>query len=156
MAVNLDKSQAIYAGNIESVVFTTDVQNGAITTLGAMATGEREVVQGANPVDVTEDEILLVYTPEVLYETGKGILDFVNKAGIPARAYHYTVGDIVTVTDDMIDGTSAVNQYLIPVNGSNKLKTAADLSSGTKFAAKVIEKRKLFGKAATSYRVVSC
>lgn len=155
MSVRLDKLQATYGGNIESVIGTKDLKNGAITVIGGLVTGQREVVQGATPVDVITEEILLVASPEIVYEKEKhNILDFVNKAGERYRAYHFTIGDIVTITDDMITGTSVVGQYLIPANGSEKLKAAADLSGGTRFAALVYEKTKLYGQPATAYKVV--
>lgn len=154
MAVRTDKLQATYAGNLESVVLSVDVENGAVTTIGALVDGEREIVQGGAPVDVLTDEILLIKSPEVLYEKDKGILDFINKANKPARAYHYAVGDIVTVTDTVITGTSVKDKYLIPENGSNKLKAANDLTGKTRFAAQVIWKGKLFGVASTAYKVL--
>lgn len=154
MAIRTDKLQAVYAGNIETVVFTKDVQNGEICVLGNQA--GREAVQAATPTDVTTEEILIVASPEIVYDQLKDdLLDFVNKAGSMARAYHFTVGDIITVTDDVIDGTSVVNQYLVPKNGSSKLTPAADLSGGTRFAAKVIEKGKLYGQPATAFRVLT-
>ncbi|MDY8023389.1 hypothetical protein [Paenibacillus polymyxa] len=155
MSVRLDKLQATYGGNIESVIGTKDLKNGAITTIGGLVAGQREVVQGATPVDVTVDEILLVASPEIVYEKEKhNIHDFINKAGERYRAFHYAIGDTVTVTDDMITGTSVKDQYLIPVNGSEKLKAAADLSGGTRFAARVLDKVKLYGEPATRYKVI--
>ncbi|QWU13394.1 hypothetical protein SAMN04487895_10360 [Paenibacillus sophorae] len=155
MSVRLDKMQAIYGGNIESVLLNVDLENGAITTIGGLVDGKREVVQGATPVNVSIEEILLIASPEIVYEAEKhNILDFVNKAGKPARAYHYTVGDTVTITDDMIDGTSVKNQYLVPENGSAKLKAVADLSGDARFAALVLEKVMLYGEPATRYKVL--
>lgn len=156
MAVRLDKVQAVYGGNIESVVLDVDTKNGEHVSIGGLSTMGREVVTADAPTDVTKDEVLIVASEEIVYDERLTTKDFVLKAGKPARAYHYTVGDIVTITDDNINGTSVVNQYLIPVNGSMKLAPAADLTAGTRFAALVIEKTKLFGENATTYRVVSC
>ena len=58
MAIRTDKLQATYAGNIESVVFDKDVQNGEIGVLGSHV--GRETVQVATPTDVTKDEILII------------------------------------------------------------------------------------------------
>ncbi|MNH66538.1 hypothetical protein D3C73_185710 [compost metagenome] len=153
MAIRTDKLQATYAGNIESVVFAKDVQNGEIGVLGAQA--GRELVNAAAPTDVTKEEIVIIASPEVVYKKEETLLDFVNKANKAARAYHLTEGDIITVTDDVIEGTSVVNQYLVPANGKTKLVPAADLTGGTRFAAKVIEKGKLYGQPATAFRVVT-
>lgn len=152
MAVRLDKLQAVYAGNIESVLLEVDTPNGRHTTLGEQVLNNRELFKGATPTAVATQEILLVASPELTYEARQNLLDFTNKAGKASRAYHYTVGDIVTVTDDEIDGTSILNQYLIPVNGSDKLAPSATLGS-TRFSAKVIWKGNLYGLPATKYRV---
>jgi hypothetical protein len=154
MSVRLDKMQAIYGGNIESVLTNVDLENGAITTIGGLVAGKREVVQGATPTDVSLEEVLLVASPEIVYEAEKhNILDFVNKAGKPFRAYHFAVGDTVTITDNMITGTSVKDQYLITENGSYNLKASATQGT-TRFVAKVLEKVKLYGEDATRYKVL--
>lgn len=153
MAVRLDKLQAIKNGNISSVKVGEDTPNGRHVILGSQVAGNRELFVASTPTAVTTDEILLVAEPELNYEAGKGILDFTNKAGKAARAYHYTVGDIVTITNDQINGTSVIDQFLIPANGSNQLVPSATVGS-TRFSAKVIWKGNLYGVPATKYRVV--
>lgn len=86
-----------------------------------MVTGERELYNASAPTDVATQEVVIISSPEIVYEAGKGILDHVNKAGKPARGDHFNVGDTVTVTDDVIDGTSVVDQYLVPANGKTQL-----------------------------------
>ncbi|OMD71207.1 hypothetical protein [Paenibacillus odorifer] len=152
-AVRLDKLQAVYNGNISSVKSATQIDNGRIVVAGSLVAGERELFNAATPTAVATDEILLVASPEVTYEAADGVLNFTNKAGKPARAYHHTVGDTVTVTDVNIDGTSIVDQYLIPVNGSDKLTPSATLGT-TRFAARVIRKLNIYGQPATQYKVV--
>lgn len=155
MSVRLDKVQATYNGNLESVITNVDLKNGAVITIGGLVDGHREAVIGATPTDVAIDMPLLVASPEIVYDSNKhNIHDFINVKGKPLRAYYYTLGDIVTVTDDMLDGTSVKNQYLIPVNGSSKLKAVADLSDNTRYAFMVLEKVKLYGEPATRYKVV--
>lgn len=152
-AVRLDKLQAVYSGNISSVKSATQIDNGRVVITGSLVAGQRELFNAATPTAVATDEVLLVASPEVTYEAGDGILNFTNKAGKPARAYHLTVGDIITVTDANIDGTSVVDQYLIPVNGSDKLTPSATLGT-TRFAAKVISKVSLYGQPATVFKVI--
>lgn len=155
--VRLDKCQAVVAGNIESVVHTAELQNGMVINLGALKAGERELRQVATPATATlgSEEVLLVYSAEVMYDERLNKLsDFVIPAGTPARAYHLTVGDIFTITDDGITGTTVVGQYVVPANGSLRLAAAADLSGGTRFAGKVIAKETFNGVAATVIQVV--
>lgn len=154
--VRLDKCQAVYAGNIESVVHTAELQNGMVINLGDLKAGERELREVAVPATATlgSEEVLLVYSPEVMYDERKTLADFTIPAGTPARAYHLTVGDIFTITDDGITGSTVVGQYVVPANGSLRLTAAADLSGGTRFAGKVIAKETFNGVAASVIQVV--
>lgn len=157
--VNLDKIQAKKVGNLESLQYTADVANGSVAMVGDLVTGERELKNVVVPATakLTSDEVVLIASPEVNYLPGKSLEDFVNLANQPMRAYHLTIGDIFTISDDGIDGTTVVDQYVIPQNASLKLAAAADLTGGTRFAAKVISKGNIgFGnaKAATTVQVV--
>lgn len=158
--LQIEKCQASYVGNIEAITCASDLDNGNIVNLGGFASGEREIRTATLPVTATLEtaEVLIVYTPEVMYEAGKNKKDFYNPANSVARAYHLTVGDIFTITDDGISGTSVVGKYLVPANGSAKLTVADDLSGNTRFAALIIEKGTLgYGKsAATTFQVVKC
>lgn len=156
--VNLDKVLASYNGNIESVVHTADLDNGSFIHLGALVDGERELRQVVIPstTSITSEELLMVASPEVMYESGKSLKDFYNPANKPARAYHLSVGDIITLSDDAFTGATVLNQYVIPANATTKLAPAADLIGGTRFAAKVIAKGTIgFNRvAATTIQVV--
>jgi hypothetical protein len=88
------------------------------------------------------------------YNAGEVKTDFILKAGQVGRAYIPSVGDIFTITDNVITGTTVVGQYVIPANASLQLAAAADLTGGTRFAAKVIEKTTLYGLPATAIQVV--
>lgn len=143
--VRLSKIAAVYDGRIESVVHSADMPNGSLINLGGFVTGETELRQVAVPATATlgSEEVLLVASPEVMYDAGKGIADFVNPANKPARAFHLTVGDIFEITTDGVDGTPAVGKYIIPQNNSMKPVVANDLSAGTRFAGKIIDTTKL-------------
>lgn len=156
--LNLDKVAATKSGRLESVKHTAELQNGMVVNLGALATGEREVFDVSVPATATlaTAEVLLIAAPEVMYEGYKGLKDFTITAGTATKAYRLETGDIFTVTDDAITGTTVVGQYVIPANASLKLAAAADLTGGTKFAAKVIEKGTLGydGAASTTVQVI--
>lgn len=157
--VRLDKVQASYNGNLESVKFVADQTNGVVAVLNGLAVGEREVQSAVAATDVVTQEIVIVAAPEVMYEPRKqGLKDFVIPAGQAARAYHLSAGDIITVTDDLIEGgVPAVGQFLFPANAKFKLQVGAALpAGGVRFAAKVIEKTTLGadGSAATAFQVI--
>lgn len=156
--VRLDKVQASYNGNLESVKHSADMSNGSVVNLGALVAGETELHQVAVPATATlaSEEVLLVASPELMYDSlKKGLADFTNKANVAARAYHLVAGDVFTVTDDMITGASVVGQYVSPQNGSLLLAASAGLPS-TRFIGKVIAKETLgFSKSpATVIKVV--
>lgn len=151
--VNLDKLQAKKNGNLESLQHTVDVPNGYVAHLGTLVAGTRNVFNVVVPTtaSIANTEVVLIASPEFTYLPGKSLEDFINPTGLNMRAYHLHAGDVFTVSDDTIDGTTVVGQYIIPQNASMKLAAAADLSGGTKFAAKVIQKTTIgFGGAKTA------
>lgn len=155
-AVRKDKLSAGHAGNLESVKHTADMENGMIVHIGGLSTGEREIKDVVVPTagSITSDPILLIATPELTYYAGETLVNFVNPAGQPALAYHLNVGDIVTITDSVLDGTTVVGQYVAPQAGSLKFKTSATAPS-TRFVGKIIEKTTLYGQPATAIQVVA-
>lgn len=161
-AVRLDKLQATYAGNIASVRMAQETPNGRLITLGSLEMGStletrnREVYQSATPVDLSTQEVLMVASPETSYDPTDQIVNFVNVEGSVARAPHFTVGDIVTVTDGSIDGTSVKDQYVVPQTANDKWKPSATLGN-TRLVGKVIEKTKIYnGTNATVIEIVKC
>jgi hypothetical protein len=127
------------------------MDNGSFVNLGALISGQTDVYATATPAtaSLATEEALLVYTPELNYEPGKTLVDFTNVANTPARVYHLTVGDIITITDDGITGTTVVGEYVIPADGSFELAASASLGS-TRLAGKVIEKG-TFGYSGSTY-----
>jgi hypothetical protein len=157
-AVRLDKVQAIKGGNIESVKNTTaDMQNGFVFHAEDLSSGEREALDVIQPTtaSITTKPILLHASVETVYLAGQTLLDFYLAQGQVGRAYHLRVGDEITITDNVITGATTVGQYVIPQNASFQLKAAADLTGGTKFAGKVIEKTTIYGQAASVIRVLA-
>lgn len=155
-AIRLDKVQATRTGAISSVKSAVDLQNGVVVFAHALAAGERDALAAVQPATatITTDEVLLVASPEITYNAGETVVDFINKAGSIARAIHLKVGDVVTITDNVITGSTVVGQYLIPQNASYNLALAATLAGGTRFAAEIIEKGTIYGQASTTVRVV--
>lgn len=116
--MNLEKCQAIYVGNIESVQHNATMKNGSFINLGAL--GKDDVYTVSVPATATlgTAEVLLVFHDETSYEEGKTIADYVNPANTPVKAYHLTEGDSWLIDKDDFDGTAVVGEYLIPQNGS--------------------------------------
>lgn len=103
-----DKVLSSYNGNIESVLIhdakgteEVTVPNGVFVTLDGLAGIGREVKKAVLAEDATED-VLLVASPEVMYEAGTDIGDFVNEAGEVARAFRLADGDVISLTEGLL------------------------------------------------------
>ena len=101
-----DKVLSSYNGNIESVLIhdakgEVSVPNGVFVTLDGLAGIGREVKKAVLAEDATKD-VLLVASPEVMYETGADIGEFINEAGEVARAFRLADGDVISLTVDLL------------------------------------------------------
>lgn len=153
-AVRLDKLQATYAGNIASVRLNTQLDNGNLVALGSLEDANREVYAAATPTAVASQELVFVASPETFYDPTYMIVNFTNPADSVARAFHLTVGDVLTITDGLIDGTSVKDQYLVPQNNSTKWAVASSVGS-TRLVAQVIKKTTIYGGyPATQFRII--
>lgn len=151
--VRLDKLQASYVGNIESVAHASVVmKNGNVVSVGNFLNGKDEVRSATAPAALTE-EILLVAAPEVMYDERKRLAEFTIPVGKPARAYHLTVGDVFTITDDGISGSTVLGQFVIPAVGNLRLTASATEGTG-RFVGKVIRKETFNDSPATMIQVV--
>lgn len=118
--VNLDK---IAGTHLSNGVHATDVMlNGYFVELGSLVVGERELYNITAPVDVTTTEVLLHASPEVMYDPRQSSLDkFFVEVGQECRLYHLTVGDIITLTEDLFATEPAVGDIVSAQNGAYKL-----------------------------------
>ena len=159
--INIEKCQAVYAGNIESMVHSADLDNGSVVHVGTLVAGEYDLRNVVVPTtaSITTEEIVVVASDEVIKDTYQSytLSDFTNKTGKALKAYHVAPGDIFKVSADAITGTPEVGKYLIPANGATKLAVANDLTGGTRFAAKIIAVGLTIGaerKPAIRYQIV--
>ena len=133
-----DKVLSSYNGNIESVLIVNDVEatgkelksveapNGVFVTLGGLAGMGREVKYAELAENATKD-VLLVASPEVMYETGADISEFINEAGEVARAFRLADGDVISLTEDLINGVTetvkpAVGETFVVGTGGKLVK----------------------------------
>jgi hypothetical protein len=157
-AVRLDKVHAKKYGTIEHIKnLSADMQNGFVFHAEDLSAGEREVKDVIQPstASITAKSLLLHASVETVYLAGQTLLDFYLAQGQAGRGYLLRAGDIVTVTDNVITGSTTVGQYVIPQNASFQLAAAASLAGGTKFQAKVIAKETIYGQAATVFQVLN-
>lgn len=119
----------------------TAIQNGNVLKVGALMNGEREIFVGAAPA-ANDDlkDIVLVATPEVMYDERKRNLDeFINEAGRACRGYRLHKGDIFSVTKDALDGVAApAVGNVVELKAGTKLNVAASATSGSTQVGKII------------------
>lgn len=128
-----DKVLSSYNGNIESVLIhnaegteEVTVPNGVFVTLDGLAGIGREVKKAVLAEDAKED-VLLVASPEVMYETGTDIGDFVNEAGKVARAFRLADGDVISLTEDLLaEGSAPEVGDIYGVGADGKLEEKTD------------------------------
>ena len=128
-----DKVLSSYNGNIESVLIhnaggteKVSVPNGVFVTLDGLAGIGREVKKAVLAEDATED-VLLVASPEVMYETGADIGEFINEAGEVARAFRLADGDVISLTADLLaDGAEPAVGDVFGVGAGGKLEEKTD------------------------------
>lgn len=102
----------------------TAIENGSVLKVGALIDGEREVyVGGAVAADDKVTDVVLIASPEVMYDERKKNLDeYINVAGKACRGYRIHSGDIFSVTKEVLTGVEA------PAIGN-----VVELAAGTKF-----------------------
>lgn len=119
----------------------TAIENGNVLKAGALIAGEREVYVGGDvAADTAIGDVVLVASPEVMYDERKRNLDeFINEAGKNCRGYRLHSGDIFSVTKDALVGaaTPAVGN-IVELKAGTKLNVAATATSGSTVIGKII------------------
>lgn len=132
--VNLDKVLSGNAGNIESVIVYADntatvalpdYTNGLFVGVAGLAEGHREA-KIAFPSAGTEDEILLVSSPELSYDERLTKEDYKNAEGSVARAYRISLGDVIQLTEDLVPASLVVGDVLVVGTGGKLVKGDAE------------------------------
>lgn len=125
--INLDKVSANAV--TESIIATTELQQGAIVALGALTTdGE------AREVEISDDQTkqLVIHASDALvYDETKTELDFTLKAGEVGRAYHPHKGMIVSISKAAVTGEATVGAIVAP-NVATPFKVDATATTGVR------------------------
>lgn len=127
----------------DSGYVATDIENGNVLKVDELLSGEREIYRGIDPaVDDSLRDIVLVASPEVMYDESKrGLDNFINKAGYPARGYRLRPGNIFSVTADCLDDNTsdglAVGS-IIELQAKTKLSAVDSATQGSTVVGKII------------------
>lgn len=119
----------------------TAIENGNVLKVGALMDGEREIfVGGAVAADDSLDNVVLVASPEVMYDERKHNLDeYINEAGKPCRGYRFHKGQIFSVTKEALSGVaSPAVGNVVELAAGTKMNVAASATSGSTAVGKII------------------
>lgn len=146
--VRLDKVKSVYSGNIFDVFSDADVlENGMYAVLGDIEdTKGRDVFKATKPaaVNVATQRFVLIASPEITYDEclrkNNALGEFKIPVNTVARAYALEVGDIVSISTDLIDQINDYqkNQYVVPKANEHKWEEKANLAGGETFAFKIL------------------
>ena len=112
----------------------TAIENGNVLKIGALIDGEREIyVGGAVAADDKINDVILVASPEVMYDERKKNLDeYINDAGKACRGYHIHSGDIFSVTKEALAGAAApAVGNIVELAAGTKLNVVTEATGAT-------------------------
>jgi len=111
--------------------------NGYFVALRGLIAGQRETYAITAPADVLATEVLLHASPEVMYDPRQSALeDFYVEIGEECRLYHLTVGDVITLTEDLFLEAPDVGDIVSPQVDEYKLGAVVE---GARLQFEVIE-----------------
>lgn len=147
MQIRLDR---IAGTHLESVRSADVLRNGYFVEVQDLIVGEKELYTVTEPTALT-NELLLHATPEVMYDSlANSLDDFLVEANEEGRAYHLTVGDIITLTADLFTATPVVGALVVGTVGSYLLSPVATTTTA-RTQLRVIEQTILGYTAQTAY-----
>lgn len=120
---------------------TTELENGAVVTLGDLVVGENELYETGAVAAITDD-VYLVDGVELQADEQltKGLHDFVNPANKPVRLRKASRGDRFSISEASITGTVKVGEVVeVPATGT-KLVAKATATADADLVCTVVAK----------------
>lgn len=142
--VRLDKVRSVYGGNIFDVVSDETLENGMIGVLGELVEDEREVRKLAKPTNLEQGEMVVIASPEIMYDeykrTDGALGNFKIEAGVIARAYTLAPTDILSVSKDLVTAldTNPVKGNVVTGTVSSYKFEEKATATKEKFVARII------------------
>ena len=156
-SVRLDKLQGLKTGGgLISFKAPVDFQNGQVFNAEDLVSGERELFTATQPAtaSLATKPVYINISVETVYQAGQTVLDYFTPSGTPGRGIRPAKGDLITISDNVITGSTVVGQYVGPVNASYQLSASASAPTSL-FVGKVIEKTTIYGQAASVIEVLA-
>lgn len=145
MAYGLLVQTATAASNIDSYnrncKSASDIENGSVFQLASRSStaGEGELWVATAPATGALSHLWMAAEPEVVVTVSgnsqyKGldpdVRNFKNIAGTPFAAIKLTIGDVVQLSSDAVEGTKGSNNYVVATDAKLKLQWASAAVSG--------------------------
>jgi hypothetical protein len=142
--VRLDSIAAVYGtGHLYSLQSAEVIQNGFVGKVGNLLANEREVRAFEKPTDLATDKAVLVAHDEIIYDQTRksqgNLANFEIEAGKVFRGYDLTVGDVFSVSKELVDAIGAdvvVGNKITLTVGSHLLTEKASVTT-EKFVGRV-------------------
>ena len=152
MAKTIVRLDRIANGHVDSFKFATDLEQGTFVSLNAL--NDNDIYTGV-AVDLTKPVVFHASVPMTYKDSGLEI-DYVLPAGVAGRGIVLQKGDIVTITNNGVNGVPAVNKVLAAEAGQTKGKIYADAATAVGDVKLICERINvsLAGQAASTYRVL--
>lgn len=128
--IRSDNVKATKDGNIRSAKFydasdgQAAIENGMLVEVSNLldASANREIFKATVPSSTTAKNIGVVATPEIIYDeqlkSAGALENFINAAGQPITVLMLAPQDILSVSDECIDGTPEVGKYVLLQEGN--------------------------------------
>lgn len=153
--IRLDKIGA--SNHIVSVKIAEELKAGNVVKLTGLATGEREIYDAVKPTAIT-DKVVLLTTPFFPYDEKEDEEKAVLNSGSINRAHYLKSGDVITVTEDLVEGEATKKQFVEVEANKAKLKAVSSITETVSLAFVVddIEESvpEFYGKKGIVLRVV--
>jgi hypothetical protein len=160
--IRTDNVKATKTGAIRSAKFyvsttATKIDNGNLVQVDVLldASANREIYKAITPANLTDKNIGVVATPEIIYDettkAGGSLQNFENAAGSNITVLILEAGDVLSVSDECItaiddtDDVPAVGSYVTNTAGSTKWTEKATLGGTESVVGKIIA-RELYKK----------
>lgn len=111
------------------------IENGCVLKLEGLMEGERELFKGVAPsADTAIEDIVILATPEVMYDERKKSLDeFINEAGSNCRGYRFHKHDFFGLTPEglnIAEGATPAVGWAAELMAGTKINLVASATSG--------------------------
>ncbi len=150
--IRLDKVKAT-AHLVNFTFAASDLANGSIVELGDLQ-ADGETYAGVAPTAVTNKGLVIHASVPMDYENASLEVDYVLPKGKEGRGYVPEKGDIITITNDLVEGTTAPKKGDILEPTADKTTWSINATPTGSIQARFLAAEKIGGEAATVLEIL--